>query len=175
MKDTYTMFAKYNQAGNKAVYAIVDKLSPEEREQDRGSYYGSLSGMVRHLLGGTVFFQGLFRGALSGTALEVLAPVASITIPEGTLTDAQWKLLGSAFEVADEALVKLVSGLTGADFNHPVPINWYGGNPPSVPLSFLLNQLVVHGTHHRGQISQVLDAMKIDNDYSGIKVEFLGR
>ncbi|MDR3334487.1 MAG: damage-inducible protein DinB [Treponema sp.] len=171
MKDTYMMFAKYSQAGNKAVYAIVDKLSPEEREQDRGSYYGSLSGMVRHILRGTVFFQGLFRGVLSGTALEVLAPVASITIPEGTLTDAQWKLLGSAFEVADEALVKLISGLT--DFNQPIPLNRYGGNPPSVPLSFMLNQMVVHGTHHRGQISQVLDAMKIDNDYSGINVEFL--
>jgi uncharacterized damage-inducible protein DinB len=39
----------------------------------------------------------------------------------------------------------------------------------------MLQQIVVHGTHHRGQISQILDSLKIDNDYSGINVRFLPR
>jgi uncharacterized damage-inducible protein DinB len=37
----------------------------------------------------------------------------------------------------------------------------------------MLYNLTAHGTHHRGQISQILDELKIDNDYSGINVQFL--
>jgi uncharacterized damage-inducible protein DinB len=31
----------------------------------------------------------------------------------------------------------------------------------------------VHETHHRGQISQLLDEMGIEHDFSGIDIEFL--
>jgi uncharacterized damage-inducible protein DinB len=37
----------------------------------------------------------------------------------------------------------------------------------------MFSQLIAHGTHHRGQISQVLDELGIDNNYSGINVAFL--
>jgi uncharacterized damage-inducible protein DinB len=42
-----------------------------------------------------------------------------------------------------------------------------------VPAFFLLNNLVAHGTHHRGQVSQILDELKIENDYSDVNVTFL--
>jgi len=42
VKETLT-YAKYNQAGNKAIYGILNSMSNEQREMDRGSYYGSLS------------------------------------------------------------------------------------------------------------------------------------
>jgi uncharacterized damage-inducible protein DinB len=37
----------------------------------------------------------------------------------------------------------------------------------------MLEQHVAHNTHHRGQISQILDSLKIENDFSGINVKFL--
>jgi uncharacterized damage-inducible protein DinB len=55
----------------------------------------------------------------------------------------------------------------------PVKIDWFGGNPAEITVSFLLSQLVVHNIHHRGQISQILDSMKIDNDYGGIDPAFM--
>jgi len=64
----------------------------------------------------------------------------------------------------------MTEALSEADLKLPVKLDWYGGNPDSVPLSFLLSQLLVHNTHHRGQISQVLDELKIDNDFSGIGI-----
>jgi len=67
MKET-VMYAKYNQAGNKVIYDLVDKLSNDEREKDRGSYYGSLSGLFRHIFGGTRFFLGMYKNVLSGNA-----------------------------------------------------------------------------------------------------------
>ena len=181
MKDTL-IYAKYNQAGNRAIYGILSSLTGEDREKERGSYYGSLSGLLRHILGGTKFFLGMYKGALaeggaddSGAAFKALSGVDSISSPpdKGVLNEGRWKELGAALEAVDAAYVNMAQALTEADLSRPVKINWYGGNPASVPLSFMLSQLVVHNAHHRGQISQILDSLKIDNDYSGIGVEFL--
>jgi uncharacterized damage-inducible protein DinB len=150
-------------------------MSNEEREKDRGSYYGSLSGLLRHVLGRTKFFLGMYKGALGeGAARKAVSVVDGVSFHvEGALSESQWKELGAALEAVDAAYVSMAEALTEADMSRAVKIDWYGGNPASVPLSFMLSQLVVHNTHHRGQISQILDSLKIDNDYSGIGVEFL--
>ena len=183
MKDTL-IYAKYNQAGNKTIYNILNAMSNEEREKDRGSYYGSLSGLLRHILGGTKFFLGMYKGALSAdsgadggadsVALKAVSAADSVPFPaKGELSEGQWKELGSALEAVDSVYVNMAQALTEAELSRPVKIDWYGGNPASVPLSFMLSQLLVHNTHHRGQISQILDSLKIENDYSGIGAEFL--
>jgi len=174
MKDTL-IYAKYNQAGNKAIFDILSKISNEEREIDRSSYYGSLSGLLRHVLGGTKFFLGMYKGALGeGAALKALSALDSVPSPaEGKLSESQWKELGNALEAVDSIYINMAQALTEAELSRPVKIDWYGGNPASVPLSFMLSQLLVHNTHHRGQISQILDSLKIENDYSGIGAEFL--
>jgi len=176
MKET-VIYAKYNQAGNKTIFNILNAMSNKEREMNRGSYYGSLSGLLRHILGGTRFFLGMYKGALAeGAAFKAasVADGASLSFPsEGPLSESQWKELGAALEAVDAAYVSMAEALIESDLSRPVKIDWYGGNPASVPLSFMLSQLVVHNTHHRGQISQILDSLKIDNDYSGIGAEFL--
>jgi uncharacterized damage-inducible protein DinB len=172
------MYAKYNQAGNKAVYGLLNKLGNDEREKDRGSYYGSLSGLVRHIIEGTTFFLGMFKAALESNAAAVKAVSVLENLPmppEGPLSEAQWKELEAVLDKADAAYVGMAEALSAADLSLPVKIEWYGGNPASVPLSFMLSQLLLHNTHHRGQISQILDSLKIDNDYSGINIALLPR
>jgi uncharacterized damage-inducible protein DinB len=172
----YVIFAKQNAEANGSIITILEQLSCEEREKERGSYYGSLSGLVRHLTGGICFFGGLFTRTLAGNAAasKALAGLAAIPKPpEGALTEAQWKEAAAALAAADRAYVALTEALKDEDLDAPVELNWYGGNPAAVPLSFMLQQLVAHNIHHRGQISQILDELKIDNDYSGINVAFV--
>ncbi|MDR2632162.1 MAG: DinB family protein [Treponema sp.] len=175
MKETCLLFAQYHKAGNQAILSLIQTLSPAEREKERGSYYGSLSGLVRHIAEGTLFFQGLFKGAFSpeAPALKALSPLESLALPQDTAAEEHWKALVAAFEDLDEGLIRFVSALDAADFTIPVPAPWYGGTPPSVPMYFLLHQLTMHGAHHRGQISQILDELKIANDYSGIPAALL--
>ena len=167
------MYAKYNQAGNRKVYELLSGLSNEIREKDRGSYYGSLSGLMRHVIGGTYYFLGLFKTPLKNEdkALKAIASLPPMP-PEGSLNEAQWKELGVILEEVDAAYISMAESLTESDLQMPVKIEWYEGNPDSVPLSFMLSQLLVHNTHHRGQISQLLDALEIANDYSGIDIAF---
>jgi len=172
------IYAKYNQEGNKIILDLLDKMSNDDREKNRDSFYGSLSGLFRHIVGGTQFFLGIYKTALSSNAAALKAISAIENLPrqpEGSLSEAQWKELKSAASAVDAAYVGMVEALSESDLSLPVKIEWYGGNPASVPLSFMLSQLVVHNTHHRGQISQIFDSLKIDNDYSGINVKFLSK
>jgi uncharacterized damage-inducible protein DinB len=174
MKDLLLTYARYIKDADLKVYGILDGLTQEEREADRGSYYGSLSGLVLHLLGGTRFFHSLFKSALpeASSGARALA-YPDIALPQGGLTEVQWKSLKPSIEILDEATIRFISALEEEDFKTPVQVPFYQGNPPAAPLSFLFQQMVNHGIHHRGQISQVLDEMKVDNDYSAIDLAFL--
>jgi len=175
MKKVFLSFAKYNEEADKTIAGILGKLSGEEREKNRKSYFKSLSGLYGHILGGTTYFLSIFRTAVPGNAeaQKALEPMAKVELFNGKLTDAQWKKLVSCIKIADKALVDFIGALKDNDFDAPVKIDWYKGKPDSAPLWFMLEQLTAHNTHHRGQISQVLDSLKIDNDYSGINIKFL--
>jgi uncharacterized damage-inducible protein DinB len=172
MNNTITVFAAYNQAANAAVLALLNTLSADEREKDRGSYFKSLSGLMQHIGGATAVFCGMFKTALANTAAaKALEPVLDIKFPEGTLSEAQWKQLASDVATADKSLLDFCTALSAADLDTPVA--YFTGNPPTVPLSFMLTKLAVHNTHHRGQVSQILDELKIDHDFSGISAAFI--
>jgi uncharacterized damage-inducible protein DinB len=175
MKELFVVNAMYNKAADRAFMAILNGLSNDEREQDRGSYYKSLAGLAAHILGGTVHFLGSFKDAVAqnAAAAKALATLQTIALSKGPFSEAQWKQLAADFETADNAYVDFAKALTEAELQTSVKMPWPKDNPASVPLFFLLNQVTTHGTHHRGQISQILDAMKIDNNYSGMDLAFL--
>ncbi|MDR1400458.1 MAG: DinB family protein [Treponema sp.] len=168
MKDVFLTFAKYNRDADATVLSILDKLPNEEREKECGSYYHSLSGLVRHIIGGNRFFSGLFKEAITNNeaALKALAPLAAVNVPKDMLDETQWQEVVKACELTDAALVSFVEALSHEDFKVMVKVLW-----GSSSLALMLQKLIVHEIHHRGQISQILDELKIDNDYSGIKSE----
>ena len=178
MKGTYLIFAKANEESDKEVVSILSKMNNVEREKNRKSYYGSLSNLTKHVLGGTVFLLSLLRESVAknSKAIKALDLLANIKIPEAKkLKEDDWKALCLGLKTANKAYIDFISALTDKDFTAPVKINWYKGKPASVPVYFMLQQLISHGLHHRGQISQILDSLKIDNEYSGINVKFLSK
>ncbi len=173
MKEVLLMYARYAQRADASVIELLDKLTGKARNEGRGSYYKSLSGLACHVAGGVCYMQGLMRASRPAAA-KALKATDGLKIPEGAkLTGAQWEELKAAWAKANQATVDLVSALGETDLAAPVKLDWYGGKPESVPLCFLLHQMYVHGTHHRGQISQILDSMGVEHDFSGIDVEFL--
>jgi uncharacterized damage-inducible protein DinB len=173
MKETLLMYARYTKKANETVMTLLDGLSPEARNENRKSYYKSLSGLASHEGGCALYFHGLFRSAYPATAGALKATVG-LKITEGEkLSDLEWAELRKNCALADQVTIELIEALTEEELAHPIKIDWYRGKPDSVPLSFLLHQVYVHGIHHRGQISQILDEMGIEHDFSGIDVEFL--
>jgi uncharacterized damage-inducible protein DinB len=170
------MYAKHNQAVNRLIYDLLDKISNDDREKDRGSYYGSLSGLFRHIIGGSQYYLKLYKKPLvnnAGVAEKISAIENLPKLPVGPLSEAQWKELEPVMTAIDAACISVAEVMKEYNLNLQVNVDWYHGNPASVPLFFMLSQLLVHNIHHRGQISQILDSLKIKNDFSRIDVSFL--
>jgi uncharacterized damage-inducible protein DinB len=175
MKQNVLIIAKYNEETNKTIAGILSKLSNEEREKNRKSFYGSLSGLFRHVMGGSCFFLSLFKEAVkdNAEAVKTLEGLGKIEHFKGKLTEDQWKKVVSFSKIVDKAYIDFINALNDSDFDAPVKIDWYKGKPPSLPLWFMIQQHTVHNVHHRGQISQIFDSLKIENDFSGINIKFL--
>ena len=158
------MYAKYNQDSNRIIYDILSGMPSEEREKNRGSHF-SLAGGLNHMAGSTVYFLEMFKPALAGNANALKAISALPALPmEEPRGDEQWKKFGEALCAIDAAYVGMAEALGDSDMKLPVKLDWYDGNPDSVPIYYLLAQVVVHNAHHRGQISQTLDELKIENN-----------
>lgn len=167
MDATLSMYAAYTKKANDAVFELLSGLDNEVLNADRKSYYGSLSGLALHIVGATLYFHGLYRQAPA--ALALLSGSRNLSVPEkGPLSQDGWLALRSACRIADDATVTLAETADETLLAYPVAVDWYGGDPATVPLGFLVHQLYVHGTHHRGQVSQVLDELGVEHDFSGI-------
>jgi uncharacterized damage-inducible protein DinB len=174
MKKLLVMYAQYLEKTDAAVLELVGRLKEAERERERGSYYKSLSGLLKHILGGTLMFQSLFKTALGADskALKALKSVKA-SVPEKKLDDETFAAVAESFASVDAATVKFVKALEEEELVLKVKLSWYGGKPGSVPLFFLFNQFVMHTVHHQGQISQILDELKVEHDFSGIDVKLM--
>ncbi len=173
MKDLMLMYAKYTQKADASVIALLDGLSEEARNEDRKSYYKSLSGLASHAFGAVSFFHEVLRKALPA-ASSALKATEGLMAPKGdSLSADQWSELKKIAAVSDQATVDYVAGLADSDFLQPVKVDWFRGKPEAVPLYYLLSIIISHGIHHRGQISQILDEMGIENNFSMLDVEFL--
>lgn len=168
MKSILLMYARDTLRADAAVAALLDGLSVEARNENRKSYYKSLAGLAVHAMGGTPYFHGMYRAAAPGAAAALKA-TERMEMPSGdTLSAAQWNDLKKNAAVADQATVDFIEALSEADLSRPVKIDWFGGKPDAVPLYYLLSAAYTHGVHHRGQISQVLDELGIEHDFSGL-------
>jgi uncharacterized damage-inducible protein DinB len=173
MKDLLLMYAKYAQRVNASVIALLDGLSEEARNEGRKSYYKSLSGLACHTFGVAPFFHGILRKAVPEASSALQATEGLKATKGDCLSAEQWPELKKVAAVADQATVDFIAGLDESDFVRPIKIAWFGGNPDAVPLHYLLSTSFMHGIHHCGQISQVLDEMGIEHNFSGLDVGFL--
>jgi uncharacterized damage-inducible protein DinB len=165
--------AKQNREANAKVVEILDgEFSLPSRQADRGSYYGSLEGLAKHLAGGTRHFLQIAKDALEGKAeAAFLTALENIPVFDDKPLDVNgWESLKKAIAAADETWVKFASALSDAQYDAPIKLQWYGG--VTIPLGAFLTMLSAHNIHHRGQLSQIFDSLKIANDYSGIKPQF---
>lgn len=173
MKEVLLMYARYTKRANASVFALLDGLSEEAMNEDRKSYYGSLASLAAHIVGATLYFQSMFRASCPAASDALKATEGLKTPPDSHVTPDEWRRLKSIATAADQATIDLVEALGEEDLSCPVKLDWYEGKPDTVPLCFLAHQLFTHGTHHRGQMSQVLDELGVKHDFSGIDLEFL--
>ncbi|MFW5686519.1 MAG: DinB family protein [Spirochaetota bacterium] len=166
-KDVLTVFVRVNEDANRI---LCDTLSgaPDGLLTRSGGYFGSVMGTLNHILVSELGWMNRFRDSpVNRPALD--SPALDFTRPEpGTLLIGEFAALRVRREQVDAILRRFVEELDEDSLSSAVEQPDRNGAVSRWTPAFVILHLMNHATHHRGQISQVLDEAGIEHDFSGI-------
>ncbi len=168
MKEIYSLLAEYNGNANRILLGVLEKAPPELITREAGSWYGSVLGVLNHILRSDLSYLARIR-ASRPELKSLTAPAAAYdpaTAPK-QLYDSFADLAKRRRQV-DEVFDVFGAELTDDALNREVRGTNPKGEAESFALWEVLTQLFNHQTHHRGQVSQILDAAKIEHDFSSV-------
>lgn len=165
MKELLEGLAEYNAKADLAMLAILDGLPAAKLDAETGTYFKSLHGTVAHLAWAGALWLRRFasfgewkatKNAFGGRELDALKAEAK----------ADWKAARALLVEGDAALRSLVAEIAEGEFGKRVAYKTTDGTPLERTLWHALVQVLNHGTHHRGEISAMLDRAGVENDYN---------
>lgn len=141
----------YNRWMNERLYALCAELSDEERKRDRGAFFRSIHGTLKHLLLGDRIWLGRFRGV----------SFAVDSLDQELYADFQ--VLRAEREKTDREIDAWAASLTPADFESTLRYtSLVNPAPRSYPFWVAATHFFNHQTHHRGQLTTLLSQAGVD-------------
>jgi uncharacterized damage-inducible protein DinB len=172
MKELFQLLSKYNAQTNAEMIGVLEKLTAEQITKDVGSFYGSILGLLNHILVSDVF--GIKRFFKQFPELEQTRNKLPTFRMEGW-KDIIWPSLAALKPIrtaVDEAIQQACELLTEQQYASILEYKNWDGKTMQKPSWLVLLHMFNHQTHNRGQIALILDQMGVDNDYSGMIEKF---
>jgi uncharacterized damage-inducible protein DinB len=167
-REHFRILADYNRAANEAVYALVAALPPEQYERPCGSYFKTLRGLLGHLVSGDLNWLRRFRllyPELPVLAAPLLEPAGAVWTP---YKPADFASLERDRRLADRLWIDFVAQADPARLDSVLGYQDSHGNPRRYVAWQALDHVFNHQTHHRGQVSQILDELGVEHDFSNL-------
>lgn len=146
MQQLFLALARYNRWMNEKLYAECAKLSDEERKRERGTPFHSLHGLLNHLLLADRIWLGRFERT----------PFAFGSLDEEQYSN--FEALRTAREAMDERIAHFAKALTEEElegtFTYTSVVK---PEPRAFPYWVCVMHLFNHQTHHRGQLTALLE------------------
>ena len=164
----FSYLARYNRGANETLVRHLAALPASEISKPRGSYFGSIQGVLDHIVMCDINWLRRFRILFpSDEALNRprLAP------PGSDWTKFEFPLFdeyGRERAVVDAIFVDWIAAADTSRFGEVLAYSDSHGRPQRYFLREALDHVFNHQTHHRGQVSQILDEMGILHDYSNL-------
>ncbi|HEU5022542.1 MAG TPA: DinB family protein, partial [Bryobacteraceae bacterium] len=141
MAGHFQTLAYYNRIANERLYEACAQLSDEEYRKPRAGSFGSIHGLLNHILLGDTVWLARFEGG--GSTTPALNSVLYDKFPA----------LRAARAAHDARIEAFFAALTDDALSRSLPyVNNQGKNyVESAPVAF--SHFFNHQTHHRGQIT----------------------
>ena len=168
MKELFQLLSNYNAQTNAQMMGVLEKVPAEQITKDVRSFYGSILGLLNHILVSDVF--GVKRFFKQYPELEQTRAKLPTFRMEGW-KDIIWPsltVLKPIRTAVDEAIQLACELLTEKQYASVLRYKNWDGKEMQKPSWLVLLHMFNHQTHNRGQIALILDQMGVDNDYSGM-------
>ena len=142
----YTVMANYNQWMNQKLYAVCADIPDRERKSDRGAFFKSIDGTLNHILIGDLIWLGRFtQQPFTATLDQVLY--------------GDFSELRAERERLDLKIIDWSKNLTPSWLNETLTYTNSSGFTRTLPHWLLTTHMFNHQTHHRGQLTTLLNQM----------------
>jgi uncharacterized damage-inducible protein DinB len=145
----FKRFAAYNKWANGRLYDTCEQLSDDEYFAERPAFFGSIHGVLNHMMVGDT----IWTSRLHGTS-PVIALNAEMYAERTALRDARRKM--------DDDIVAYMDGLSEADMAGDVTYKTTSGDPFTMERTVILQHFFNHHAHHRGQAHDLLSQTSIE-------------
>ena len=165
LKQSFQKSARYNTQANRQMFAVLASLTGRARRRDVGAWFGSIHGILNHILICDINWLRRFR------ALAPDSPVLNhpcLDPPnlswDHDLHDDFKGLQASRTEV-DEQIGAWFDAFPPAQYGTVFQYRDSTGTRRQAMAGQAFEFLFLHQIHHRGQISQILDAFGLPNNW----------
>lgn len=149
--EIFETYARYNRWMNEKLYAICDSMSDEERKRDLGAPFHSIHGTLNHLL----LVDRLWLGRFQENEFHI-----------NTLADelySDFDELRRERAKTDDAIDAWIAKLSESQLAGAFTFHSRSRNQDN---TFLLSSVMLHffnhQTHHRGQITAMIETLGYD-------------
>ncbi|KNY28280.1 DinB family protein [Pseudobacteroides cellulosolvens] len=166
MIEVYKYYSKCNQEINAQLLKIIEEHEPNIFDYQVEGYYKSIGEILNHYYVADLIWLHSFKTVKEFSVYK--HPIME-KIPEyGEQLFLNITELKENRMKLDEIIVELTNEIETEDLYKTVTrITGSGEKLEKIFWKTLLH-VFNHQTHHRGQISQILDKLKIENDYSNM-------
>ncbi|MFZ7128072.1 MAG: DinB family protein [Desulfobacterales bacterium] len=165
LQQSFRSLARYNERANIEMYSVLAGLTGRARKRDMGSWFGSLHGILNHVLAADLHWLQRYRALAPDSA--VLAD-QSLNPP-----NLSWGILHEDFDSLRRERGVVDVGIR--DWFEEFPSDRYGdrftyldsaGTRRPATAASAFEFLFLHQIHHRGQVSQILDQLGLPNNFA---------
>lgn len=156
-RSIFENLARYNERANRDLFEVLARLTGRARRREAGSWFGSIHGILNHVILCDINWLRRYR-VLAPDSPVLNDPVLD---PPGLswdrdLHDDFGALQGHRRQV--DALIRAwFAAFHPSRYNESFQYRDSAGTPRSARVGQAFEFLFLHQTHHRGQISQILD------------------
>ncbi|MCE3038835.1 DinB family protein [Helicobacter anatolicus] len=166
-KNIILLQAKYNQYANSNLFALLEQIDSKILTHNMGTYYKSILGTIEHYLTSSIVF---FARNFSGLADKNICIQEIMSFLEADFVlKSEYKnnlaALKMVVQKVDSKMIEIIENMSDFDKDTKLEIGSFSitKNRAQLLLTFLN-----HNTHHRGEISAMLDILGVSNNFAGM-------
>lgn len=162
LQHNFSLLARYNQWMNNKLYQLASTLRPDELLEHRGAFFGSVAGILNHLLVADLIW--LNRFSQLATQPQSLLPLQQLPLPTALdqLLYQDFTQLYQARQHIDCLILAFVAELDETQLQHLLSYKNMKGELMQKKLASVMQHLFNHQTHHRGQLTTLFSQMGLD-------------
>ena len=169
MKEVFEALATYKIKADESVIAIAEKLGEDKLLAASGAYFPTVYAQLKHIFGSDVNWIKRLKACFPGSVALKASRFADYDL-EGlkALPIGERAKFFADQRGIDRDIAAFVAELDDAALAGTVKYKGYTGQDETHELWKSLLHWFNHGVHHRGTVSGQLDALGVENDYSGM-------